>query len=561
MNFSKRYFVFTILLLMAFWSKLNTWSDEYAEVEAFRGGHLEDEVFYPLKARSVNEEGLLHLVIGEQEYGRADGVYMGDTMEPMVSDRLAQKLFGCRVVRRQEDTVLVRRSGKEYVFALDETQSGDDSVREPEGVAELHDEVAYLPLEVLCRLFGCSYSWDLSSYRAAIAEGYSMGKLPSRFDLRHEEGVSTVRDQGSESTCWAQAALTALESSLLPEEKLSFDVDHMAKNNHFGLAPSQGGEYSMAVAYLLSWTGPVEQGKTEAARHIQEVHFFQQDDLDDIKWAVYQTGGVSTSIYANVSNSNLSKSAYYNKRTNAYSYRGSKEPNHDVVIIGWDDNYSAGNFLEEVPGDGAFICQNSWGTGFGEQGIFYVSYYDTNIGNQAVAYAGIEATDNYDKIYQSDLCGWIGQVGYNKEKILAANVYTAKSREEIVSAGFYTLGRNTSYQVYLVKNYMGTSSLANRVELADGTLPQAGYYTIPFDRGVAVEPGERFAIVVALSTPGSVHPMAIEYRADERTANVDISDGEGYISNNGLDWENVENMVDGNLCLKAYSRYLPKEDE
>jgi hypothetical protein len=213
----------------------------------------------------------------------------------------------------------------------------------------------------------------------------------------------------------------------------------------------------------------------------------------------------------------------------------------------------------DVPGDGAFICQNSWGTTFGEKGVFYVSYYDTNIGNQSVSYAKIEQTDNYDNIYQSDLCGWIGQVGYNKDKILAANVYTAQGDEEIVSAGFYALGENTEYQIYMVDKFSGTPSLANRVEVASGTVKYAGYYTIPFDQGVLVEEGQRFAVVIALTTPGSQHPMAIEYHSNDLNVNVDISDGEGYISNNGLDWESVEDMAEGNLCLKAYSREIQED--
>ena len=50
------------------------------------------------------------------------------------------------------------------------------------------------------------------------------------------------------------------------------------------------------------------------------------------------------------------------------------------------------------------------------------------------------------------------------------------------------------------------------------------------------------------------HPMAIEYAKDALTKHVTISDGEGYISNNGLDWESVEDTAKGNLCLKAYGK-------
>ena len=155
----------------------------------------------------------------------------------------------------------------------------------------------------------------------------------------------------------------------------------------------------MALAYLLSWQGPVEEQAedstlistftdetVDSSVHLQEAHFYDSENLDELKWAVYQYGGVSTSIYASVSTSNLVGSASYNRRTNSYCYTGNAKPNHDVVIIGWDDNYSADNFSEEVPADGAFICQNSWGTGFGDDGVFYISYYDSNIGNQAVSY-------------------------------------------------------------------------------------------------------------------------------------------------------------------------------
>jgi len=71
---------------------------------------------------------------------------------------------------------------------------------------------------------------------------------------------------------------------------------------------------------------------------------------------------------------------------------------------------------------------------------------------------------------------------------------------------------------------------------------------------VTVKEGERFAVVVELTTPDSVHPLAIEYAADETTENVDLSDGEGYISAQGNSWENVESGQNCNLCIKAYGR-------
>lgn len=60
-----------------------------------------------------------------------------------------------------------------------------------------------------------------------------------------------------------------------------------------------------------------------------------------------------------------------------------------------------------------------------------------------------------------------------------------------------------------------------------GTVPYAGYYTIPLAEPVKVKPGERFAVTLKLHTPGAVHPMAIEYDSGDGRCLVDITDGEG----------------------------------
>ena len=57
-----------------------------------------------------------------------------------------------------------------------------------------------------------------------------------------------------------------------------------------------------------------------------------------------------------------------------------------------------------------------------------------------------------------------------------------------------------------------------------------------------------------VETPDAVHPMAIEYAADEATKEADLSDGEGYISLDGKKWDHVEEEFSCNLCIKAYTK-------
>jgi C1A family cysteine protease len=420
-------------------------------------------------------------------------------------------------------------------------------------------------LSDLSELLGYSCSFDITSKTLTTADtSESATIIPSRYDLREKGRVSKIRNQGTYGTCWAFAAASALESTLLPEEPVLFAVDHMTLCNSFNVNQYDGGEYTMGMAYLAAWQGPVYEAddpygdgvsdeSLTAVRHVQEMRIIDGKDYEAIKTAVFKYGGVQTSLYSNLKSSQ-SESEYFNRETNAYCYIGTEKPNHDVVIIGWDDNYSKDNFTVPLEGDGAFICQNSWGENFGEDGVFYVSYYDTNIGTHNVVYTRVEDTDNYDNIYQSDLCGWVGSLGYEKESIYGANVFTAEQAEEIAAAGFYATGSGTQYEVYVVNNFEDADSLANRKKVAEGTLEQAGYYTIDFSSAVSVEKGERFAIVLYLSTPGATHPLAIEYDAgDDSLAAIDLTDGEGYISVNGNKFTDVDTLQECNLCIKAYT--------
>ena len=87
-----------------------------------------------------------------------------------------------------------------------------------------------------------------------------------------------------------------------------------------------------------------------------------------------------------------------------------------------------------------------------EQGYFYVSYYDSNIGVHNIVYTGVEPVDNYKKIYQSDLCGWVGQIGYGQDEAWFSNAYRAGSGEMLAAAGFYATDSDTSYELYVARH-------------------------------------------------------------------------------------------------------------
>ena len=46
----------------------------------------------------------------------------------------------------------------------------------------------------------------------------------------------------------------------MPESMaVPLSADHMSIHNSFGISQNSGGDYSMAMAYLLAWQGPVSE--------------------------------------------------------------------------------------------------------------------------------------------------------------------------------------------------------------------------------------------------------------------------------------------------------------
>lgn len=562
----KRYIVFMILLVLFLQVKFRFTGKGITQVEKAGRLNLQAEQWNPAIAQASNQTRLTAKIDGQEYSNKEHGIYLKDDLRMMFPDHILRDAFDCSAHRYDGQKLLIEKKNDSFTFDFNKKsyQKNDGRAHTDEALSYEQD-CFYIPLDILANEMGYSCQWDVASNTMTVRseEPTEGSRWPYRYDLREKGRAPKIKDQGAYGTCWAFAALTALESSLLPQSKMALSVDHMDQNNGFTHSAQNGGRYTMAMAYLAAWQGPVYEkddpygdGKTDptlkAVKHVQEMQILEAKNLDEIKEAVFKYGGVESCIYTAMQNAEES-SEDYNSKKYAYCYRGEKKPNHDIVIIGWDDNFPKERFQTELEQDGAFICQNSWGKQFGEDGVFYVSYYDTNIGIHSLVYTGIEEVDNYDRLYQSDLCGWVGQIGFNKESLYGANVFTAQSQEEVAAAGFYTTGKDTSYRIYMVPQFTGKDSLTNKTLAAEGKFTHAGYHTVRFEKPVPVEKDQKFAVVLWLSTPNAVHPMAIEYAADELTKEVDLSDGEGYVSSQGEKWADVRKSSKCNLCIKAYT--------
>ena len=74
--------------------------------------------------------------------------------------------------------------------------------------------------------------------------------------------------------------------------------------------------------------------------------------------------------------------------------------------------FTRNNFTTKPVGDGAWIIRNSWGSSWGDDGCFYLSYYDEHVGADVSAFHNSESVNNYKDIYQYDPLGNTSAGGY-----------------------------------------------------------------------------------------------------------------------------------------------------
>ncbi len=492
--------------------------------------------------------------------------YVSPEMQVMIPLSMLKKAFQALAVVTEDEVIHLVRGNHHVAVDLqtDEVRM-DSGERIMASCAVWSSNEYYVSAELLKE--GLELKAQFDPETGSVSFETDEKYLPDAFSLSEVKRMPEVMDQGKLGTCWAFSSLSALESALLPGNSYRFSRDHLVLTTGNG-SYEVSGEARMALSYFLSWQGPVSDpsdsygdGVTDtalsAAVHVQDVLYMEEPSVEKLKECVFYHGAAEASLYLCMADSEglQNVNRFYNEKTHAYCCREEKEVNHDVVIVGWDDDYPKEGFVSGngLPGDGAFLCMNSWGRSFGESGLFWVSYYDACFAKSAMCITNAESRDNYRHIYQSDLRGSTASAGYGNDTACFAAVYEADADEYLEAAGFYTLGDDTSYELYYIPQFTDERTLSRGILMKTGTIEDAGFHTIRFPEAKRVSEGQKFAVMVKITTPGLSYPVAVEKKT-AGVRNVDLSDGEGYLSQNGVLFRNTEESSESNICLKVYAR-------
>ncbi|WP_407454713.1 C1 family peptidase, partial [Methanobrevibacter sp.] len=408
---------------------------------------------------------------------------------------------------------------------------------------------------------------NFTLYKSNFSDDYS---IPSSYDLRQLNQTSSVKNQGSDGNCWAFASLGALESSILKAGGIEFDFSEQNMKNLISLYSSYGwnmetneGGYSrMAFGYLTSWLGPINDSDDEykldtalssvlnSILHVQNILFLKRDnytDNDEIKLALMEYGGVAASMYY---------SSSYAKGKNYY-YNGNLGANHLVVIVGWDDNYSKSNFKTAPPGDGAWIIKNSWGTRSGDNGYYYVSYYDSRLAKvsdyEPFVFV-LNDTIKYDKNYQYDIPGITDYFLNQSNVVWYKNKFTATDDEYLAAVSTY-FNKNTAWDLSVYVN--------NKLKLTQSGSTTPSYKTIDLNQLIKLNKGDIFEIVFKITVDNEACVPISEFVS----LNTEFySEKVSYISYDGINWKDLYNLTwaysshtyaSQVACIKAFTVLNP----
>ena len=386
-------------------------------------------------------------------------------------------------------------------------------------------------LFVICSLLSVVFFKNNTEFNVAHAE-----ELATAYnnDYNNLQYVTRVKDQNPYGICWAFSAVACAEVDAVKNHGASafltdFSEWHLAYFTYQGERAGTGDkveevdyEYYNAGGYdrlssLVLSTGigftneivaPYAQFKLNSNATIDQSKMYScdyrlknmftldPDNITAIKEKVLEYGAVAIGYHNNED--------YLNKTTYAnYCSIEDLPANHEVVIVGWDDNYSAENFnyFMRPTKNGAFLVKNSWGTSWGLKGYFWLSYEDKSISTASVF--DVEPVSNSKYVYQHD--GGISSEYFNSGAKISrvANLFTCESDEKLTAVSISTYCyENKPYTLKIYQNPTSNDTSKPNFEWDNlaytqtGTLANLGYNTIVLDTPLLLKAGDVFVVEI-----------------------------------------------------------------
>lgn len=432
----------------------------------------------------------------------------------------------------------------------------------------------------------------LDGYSPTLGDG-------SYYDPRMDGITVPIRDQGVHSTCWSVAAISCAELDGLHRGLLSgspnlseYHLEYFARKgfvdslgnsgrDHHTLSPLSGGNPYLSVMTLASWAGPADETETNTpyssisataalpdsialtdVMHLENAYWLSMAGQED--WQILQEliqihGGAVLCMHFD--------SDFYNAEHFSYHCPDDSLPtNHEVTVVGWDDNFPAAYFGTPAAGNGAWLCRNSQGTGWGDEGYFWLSYYDAVLRKSTAAVFDFGSASNYDNNYQYDGITINSHISQSNVRSYA-NVFTAKANdggyEQLQAVATYTYYPGVTFEmkVYTDLSDPAKPDSGTLAASESGTFTYAGFHSIELDEGVDLYEGETFSVVFTVGSIGGGKYSIPTCSTDASWSSVNtISAGESFIlfdSGNWYDTTVVKGSggtpLNSNVRIKAYT--------